>query len=132
MSLHIHPPAAESAAASSAELLRRLPAATPGRLAPAVGERWAAWLEVVGATASVRQNLARLRAGAAAIVSGQQAGVVGGPLLTLLKAARAVSLAREVEAASGKPVVPVFWIAGDDHDLDEIHHTFVVNRAGEV
>jgi bacillithiol synthase len=130
MSLRIQPPAAETAA-SSAELLRRLPPAT-GRLAPEVGERWAAWLERVGAGAPVRRNLDRLRAGAHAIVTGQQAGILGGPLLTLLKAARAVSLAREVEAAGGKPVVPVFWIAGDDHDLDEIHHTFVVNRAGEL
>lgn len=131
MSLRIQPPAAETAA-SSAELLRRLPPATSGALAPAIGERWAAWLDRVGAGAPVRRNLDRLRGGACAVVTGQQAGILGGPLLTLLKAARAVSLANEIEAASGRPVVPVFWIAGDDHDLDEIHHTFVVNRAGAL
>src|SRR5262252_1096433 len=119
MSLRIEPPAAEAAAASSAELLRRLPPAPCGRLAPEIGERWAAWLDQIGAGAAVRRNLDRLRSGARAVLSGQQAGVLGGPLLTLLKGARAVSFAREVEAASGHPVVPVFWIAGDDHDLDE-------------
>lgn len=131
MALRIHPAAAESAAIPAA-LLKRFPPTTPGKLAPEVGARWATYIDELGAPAAVRANLARLRAGAAAIVSGQQAGVLGGPLLTLLKAARAVSLARELEAARGTPVVPVFWVAGDDHDLDEIHHTFVVNRAGDV
>ncbi len=73
-----------------------------------------------------------LPAGAACVVTGQQAGVLTGPLLTLLKAARAVSLARELSERSRRPVVPTFWIAADDHDLDEIHHTFVVNKSGEV
>jgi len=131
MALSIHPVSATKAAASSAALFRRLPAA-PARLDPAVARRWETWLDALRAPAPVRNNLARLRGGAAAIVSGQQAGVLGGPLLTLLKAARAVSLAAEVETALGRPVVPVFWVAGDDHDLDEIHHTFAVNRAGDV
>src|SRR5882672_7340884 len=103
MPLRIHPQLAEPAAAPSADFLRRLPA-TPRRVAPAVAARWAAWLDALGAPAPVRRGLERLRDGAAAILTGQQAGVLGGPLLTLLKAARAISLAREIEAATGRPI----------------------------
>lgn len=130
MALQIHPnPSA--AAGALPEALRRS-ASPPRPIAPAVLARWSKFLDRLDAPAPVRRNFDRLRAGAAAIVSGQQAGVLGGPLLALLKASRAVSLAGEVEAASGKPVVPIFWIAGDDHDLDEIHHTFVLNADGAV
>ena len=66
------------------------------------------------------------------VVTGQQAGLLTGPLLTILKAARAVGLARDLKAATGREVVPVFWVAGDDHDLGEINHTFVVRRDGEL
>jgi bacillithiol biosynthesis cysteine-adding enzyme BshC len=131
MPLSIHPPSASSPAATPPDLVRRA-ASTPRPIAPAVLARWSAWLDRLDPPAAVRRNFDRLRSGAAAIVSGQQAGVLGGPLLALLKASRAVSLAAEVETASGKPIVPVFWIAGDDHDLDEIHHTFVLNKNGEV
>jgi bacillithiol biosynthesis cysteine-adding enzyme BshC len=82
--------------------------------------------------AAVRARQPALVERKACVVTGQQAGVLTGPLLTILKAARAVSLARELAQASGKPVVPLFWIASDDHDLDEIHHTFVLNGGGEA
>jgi len=65
-------------------------------------------------------------------VTGQQVGLLTGPLLTVLKAARAISFARETAAARGTPVVPLFWAASDDHDLDEIHHTFALNAQDEA
>jgi bacillithiol biosynthesis cysteine-adding enzyme BshC len=105
---------------------------SPRPLAAEVAARWREYLGRVGAGAVVTRNLDRLAKGAACVVTGQQAGVLTGPLLTILKAARAVSLARELETASGTPVIPVFWIAADDHDLDEIHHTVVVGASGEV
>jgi bacillithiol synthase len=55
-----------------------------------------------------------------AIVTGQQAGLFGGPLYTLLKAITAISLARRTEQQHGAPVVPVFWIDAEDHDWDEV------------
>ncbi|MEP0814663.1 MAG: bacillithiol biosynthesis cysteine-adding enzyme BshC [bacterium] len=56
-----------------------------------------------------------------AVVAGQQAGLFGGPMYTLLKAACAVRWARGIEAANpGRRVVPVFWIASDDHDWNEV------------
>ena len=77
-----------------------------------------------GAPAEAVAAADRLRdPGTVAVVTGQQAGLFGGPLFTLLKALTAVMLARRASAAGpGPPVVPVFWIDAEDHDLDEIRH----------
>jgi bacillithiol biosynthesis cysteine-adding enzyme BshC len=54
------------------------------------------------------------------VITGQQAGLFGGPLFTLLKAVTAMRLAAEVERTHGVPVVPVFWIDAEDHDWAEV------------
>jgi bacillithiol biosynthesis cysteine-adding enzyme BshC len=64
---------------------------------------------------------------AVAIVTGQQAGLFGGPLYTLLKAVTAVQLARTVEREHGVPAVPVFWVDAEDHDWDEVRSTLVLD-----
>lgn len=66
-------------------------------------------------------NIRRLRAGAAAVVTGQQVGLFGGPTFALYKALTAVKLAEEATAA-GVDAVPVFWLATSDHDLAEVNH----------
>jgi bacillithiol synthase len=63
-----------------------------------------------------------------AIVTGQQAGFFGGPLYTIYKTITALQLAEEVAEETGRPVVPVFWIAGEDHDFEEIAHTSILHR----
>ena len=55
-----------------------------------------------------------------AIVTGQQAGLFGGPLFTLLKALTALKLADQVSRDHNVPVVPVFWIDAEDHDWEEV------------
>ncbi len=55
-----------------------------------------------------------------AIVTGQQLGVFGGPLFTIYKTITALLLAKEWEQKLSRPVVPVFWLADEDHDFDEI------------
>lgn len=72
-------------------------------------------------------NIERVKQGAAAIVTGQQVGLFGGPLLTLLKAATAIRLAKDLSAA-GKPHVPIFWMATEDHDFAEVDHTTLPSR----
>ena len=67
-----------------------------------------------------RANIRKLRTGARAIVTGQQVGLFGGPLLTLLKAVTAIARAHEATAATGVEHVPVFWLASEDHDLAEV------------
>lgn len=57
--------------------------------------------------------------GTAAVVTGQQPGFLGGPLMTLYKALTTVAAARAYRALTGRPCVPVFWVAAEDHDLDE-------------
>ena len=66
-------------------------------------------------------NLDRLRNGAAAVVTGQQVGLFGGPMFAIYKALTAVKLAEEATAA-GVDAVPVFWLATYDHDLAEVNH----------
>jgi bacillithiol biosynthesis cysteine-adding enzyme BshC len=72
------------------------------------------------AGAAALENIERLRNGAAAVVTGQQVALFGGPLLTLLKAATAIRKASDATAQSGRPHVPVFWLATEDHDLAEV------------
>lgn len=55
-----------------------------------------------------------------AVVTGQQAGLFGGPLFTLLKAITAIQLARRIAAEHHVPAVAVFWIDSEDHDWDEV------------
>jgi bacillithiol biosynthesis cysteine-adding enzyme BshC len=73
-------------------------------------------------------NIAKLRAGARAVVTGQQVVLFGGPLLTLLKTATVVARAREATAATGVEHVPVFWMATEDHDLAEVDQVSLLTK----
>jgi uncharacterized protein YllA (UPF0747 family) len=84
-------------------------------------------LEFRAGDAALR-NIERLRAGARAVVTGQQVGLFGGPLLTLLKAATAVARASEATAATGVEHVPVFWLATEDHDLEEVDQVKLLTK----
>jgi bacillithiol biosynthesis cysteine-adding enzyme BshC len=73
----------------------------------------------LGAGAETLSNLDRLEDGAVAIVSGQQVGLFSGPAYSVYKALTAVQIAEEL-TRGGIPAVPVFWMATEDHDLDEV------------
>ena len=78
-------------------------------------------------------NAEALAAGrAACIVTGQQAGLLGGPVYTAYKIASAVRLARQVAERTGRRCVPVFWLASEDHDIGEANHTFGTKADGEI
>lgn len=66
------------------------------------------------------------------VFSGQQAGLLTGPLLVQVKAIGIIKAAAEYSRQLKRPVVPVFWIAGDDHDFEEANHTFVLDRSGDI
>jgi uncharacterized protein YllA (UPF0747 family) len=55
-----------------------------------------------------------------AILTGQQAGLFGGPLYTLLKALSTLKLAEQVSREFNVAVVPIFWVDAEDHDWDEV------------
>ena len=65
---------------------------------------------------------------ALAIVTGQQLGILGGPMFTVYKTMTAILLAREYEKKLNRPVVPVFWLADEDHDFEEIAWTGITGR----
>jgi bacillithiol synthase len=74
-----------------------------------------------GGGEATERNLERLESGAAAVVSGQQVGLFGGPAYAFYKALSAIRVAEELTEA-GTAAVPVFWMATEDHDLDEVRH----------
>ncbi len=74
-------------------------------------------------------NLARLaKPGTVAVVTGQQVGLFSGPAYTVYKAVTAAKAARHL-TESGIEAVPVFWLATEDHDLEEIAHSWVFDEA---
>ncbi len=87
-------------------------------------KRWEASPKTLG-------NLERFRKGAAAVVTGQQVGLLGGPMFSIYKALSAVKLAEEATAA-GVEAVPVFWLATYDHDLAEVNHVALPGPSGEL
>jgi bacillithiol synthase len=76
-------------------------------------------------------NLDRLRKGAAAVVTGQQVGLFGGPMFAIYKALTAVKLAEEATKA-GVDAVPIFWLATSDHDLAEVNHVALPSPDGAL
>ncbi len=55
------------------------------------------------------------------IITGQQAGLLTGAAFVIYKAASAIIIAKELENQLKKPVVPMFWIASEDHDFLEVN-----------
>ena len=89
--------------------------------------------EALGAKPELLERARGLATGSVrAVVTGQQPGIAGGPLLSLYKAATAVGLAREVEARAGVRCVPIFWLGSDDDDFAEIRELNVMSASLEV
>ena len=111
-------PPADLAGAVRAQSGRRLPAGAEAALVAAPG---------------ARAGLERLAAGGClAVTTGQQAGLFTGPLFSVMKGLSAAALAAELSATLGTPIVPVFWVAGDDHDFAEINHCAVIGADGQL
>ena len=66
------------------------------------------------------------------VVGGQQSGLFTGPLLVIYKALTIIQTARMAAERLNRAVVPVFWIAGEDHDFDEVNHTYVLSPELQV
>jgi bacillithiol biosynthesis cysteine-adding enzyme BshC len=62
-----------------------------------------------------------------AVVTGQQAGLFSGPAFTLYKALTTIRLAQSL-SEQGLASVPVFWLATEDHDLEEVSETAVFDE----
>lgn len=83
-----------------------------------------------GAPKSTQINIEKLRSeNAVTVIGGQQAGLLTGPLYTINKMISIIKHAKQQEEKLNVPVVPVFWIAGEDHDYDEINHIHLLSRS---
>jgi len=67
-----------------------------------------------------------------AVCTGQQTGLFGGPLFTLYKALTVITLASQLEHTLRRPVVPLFWMASEDHDVPEADHVYLTDRGGNL
>ena len=76
----------------------------------------------------LRPDLLKAQEGALNVVAGQQPSLLLGPLFTVLKAATAIGLARDLSNALTRPVHPLFWIASEDHDILEVNRVMLGGR----
>jgi len=66
------------------------------------------------------------------VTTGQQPGLAGGPLYSVYKALTAVALAHALETALQRPVLPLFWVASEDHDWAEANHACLIGTDNEL
>lgn len=89
--------------------------------------------QLSNATEIQRAQWERLRdPRALVVVTGQQAGLFTGPLYTIHKALSTVALAKQMEQEMNVPVIPVFWVAAEDHDFDEVASAHYVSDEGTL
>jgi len=119
------PPDAEHVAAFAKSVPRDLD--RQSRVADALEKQNRAW----GASEGTLRNIQRLREGAFAVVTGQQVGLFGGPLMSLFKIASALALAKQVQQ-SDVDCVPVFWLATEDHDLEEVNQALFLTHDSKL
>jgi bacillithiol synthase len=90
-----------------------------------------AYNTALGNDAAAMENIDRLgENGTIAVVTGQQAGLLTGPLYTLYKAMTAIRLADFITRKWQQPAVPVFWVETGDHDFAEIASVHLMNADG--
>jgi uncharacterized protein YllA (UPF0747 family) len=88
---------------------------------------------IIGNSAEALEHITRLQeTNALAVVGGQQTGLFTGPLLVIYKAITLIQTAKYAEKVLKRPVVPIFWLAGEDHDFDEVNHTYILTQQLEV
>ena len=113
---YAHPPTVQAVRQSSRKL--DYPEDRRVEVAAILGKQNA----TLGAGAETNANLQRFANGAVAVVSGQQVGLFGGPAYAIYKALTAIQIAEDL-TREGIDAVAVFWMATEDHDLEEVRHT---------
>lgn len=84
-----------------------------------------------GAPKVTLDNIERLKnKESVVVVGGQQTGLLTGPMYTINKIISIIQYARQQESELNVPVIPVFWMAGEDHDFDEVNHIYLSSEDG--
>ncbi|MCG3252642.1 MAG: bacillithiol biosynthesis cysteine-adding enzyme BshC [Candidatus Heimdallarchaeota archaeon] len=65
------------------------------------------------------------------VVTGQQPGFLTGPLYTIYKTFAAINYAEKFSSEKIK-LIPVFWNASEDHDVEEVNNIRILNRKNEI
>ena len=103
------------------------PADRRARISDLLERQNAAW----GASVKTLENIQSFRRGALPLVTGQQVGLFGGPLFSIYKALSAVKLASQAKQLE-IDCVPIFWLATEDHDVDEVNQVQVPTAEGSL
>ncbi|MCR8655991.1 bacillithiol biosynthesis cysteine-adding enzyme BshC [Paenibacillus endoradicis] len=91
-----------------------------------------AYNERLSASEETLANIDHIAHGAKVVIGGQQAGIWTGPLLVVHKAVSVIQAALSASEQLQEKVVPVFWIAGEDHDWDEVNHTYLISTEQQL
>jgi bacillithiol biosynthesis cysteine-adding enzyme BshC len=70
--------------------------------------------------------------GSLCVIGGQQAGFLGGPLFAVYKILTTLRAASWLADRLRAHVVPIFWLASEDHDFTEIHRVRFLDASGEL
>lgn len=77
------------------------------------------WLGIEQSQAAIRAKL--LEDDSYCVVTGQQLSWYAGPLYTFFKLMSAIQWSQSISEIMDKTVIPVFWLADEDHDYSEIN-----------
>jgi bacillithiol biosynthesis cysteine-adding enzyme BshC len=90
--------------------------------------------DAFGATsAEAAAKLGSILSGEGALVAtGHQPCLFLGPLFVLYKALTTIELAKVLEERLDLPVLPLFWVASDDHDWEEVGTTRLIDTNNEL
>lgn len=65
------------------------------------------------------------------VVTGQQPGFLTGPLYTIYKSLSAINYA-ERYSDSKINLIPLFWNASEDHDVEEVNNIWILNKRNDI
>lgn len=86
-----------------------------------------------GASPQTLKNISYLKDNQTGVVfTGQQVGILGGPLFTIYKAISDIKLAAWLSEKLKTKVIPLFWLATDDHDFLEVNHIYLLDPQSQV
>jgi bacillithiol biosynthesis cysteine-adding enzyme BshC len=68
-----------------------------------------------------------------AVITGQQVGLFGGPLYTLYKIITVLKLSEQLSQRFPEyNFVPIFWLEGEDHDIEEVSSVSFITASNEL